>query len=380
MTAVVHGWTADGFEPVADAFRENFASRGEVGAAFAATVDGEPVVDVWGGVSDVRRGRPWTRDTITVVFSGTKGFVAVCLLMLIERGQLDLDAPVARYWPEFAASGKADILVRHVVSHTTGVPGLRSPVALEDVLADTMMASLLAEQEPFWPAGSTICYHALTYGWLCGELVRRIDGRSIGRFLRDEVAEPLALSLWIGLPADIEQRVSTLYRTSGTEPPPTVTPGFEAAADAINANPPVFEGDHPWWNTAQFHAAEIPGAGAIGTARSIARLYGCLARGGEIDGVRLLRGDTIAHGRSELARGNDACFPWPLAFGVGFALQTEAQEFGPPEDAFGHCGYGGSVHGCWPSLRAGFSYVPNDLRDDTERSDTILAALVHCLR
>lgn len=367
------GFVARGFEEVAREFERGLSERGEVGAAFAATLDGRPVVDLWGGVRNRETGEPWREDTLQLVFSGTKAFVAVCLLALVERGGLRLDDPVADHWPEFAAAGKAAVLVRHVMSHQAGLPGFRAPVSFEDLTDDVRMAELLAEQEPFWPPGARLCYHGLTYGWLCGELVRRIDGRSVGRFFAEEIARPLGLELWIGLPEAEEPRVSTLCR--GPEMPPEPSSCPEEITWALEDNPPAFTGEPTVWNRRAYHAAEIPGAGAIGTARSIARLYGCLARGGELDGVRILRPETIELGRACIVRGTDACRGWPLAFGVGFSLQTELMELGPPLSAFGHGGAGGSEHGAWPELRVGFSYAMNEMRDDLERSEALLAAL-----
>jgi CubicO group peptidase (beta-lactamase class C family) len=372
----VSGFAAEGFEPVRRAFEESFSSDGEVGAAFAAMLDGRPVVDLWGGAADLAANAPWREDTLQIVFSGTKGFVALCMLMLIERGQLDLEQPVARYWPEFAAAGKDGVLVRHVVSHEAGLPGFREPISHDDLVDDGRMAALLAAQAPFWPAGEHVCYHGVTYGWLCGELVRRVDGRSVGTFFAEEVAGPLGLELWIGLPEEHEPRVSVLAGSLASPPEPVE--GFEEAARLVAGNPPLFVGLPACWNSRAYHAAEIPGAGAIGTARSIARLYGCLAGGGELDGVRVLRPETVELGRC-LSRGTDACFGWPLAFGVGFALQNDERDFGPREGAFGHCGAGGSAHGAWPEAGVGFSYAMNELRDDMSRSGALLTALDEAL-
>lgn len=374
--AEVSGFVSEGFEAVADAFRENFDQRHDLGAAFAAVVDGRPVIDLWGGIADAESGRPWRADTLQLVFSGTKGFVAICLLMLIERGQLDLDAPVARYWPEFAAAGKEGVLVRHVVSHQAGLPAIDVRVGLDEIPDDVLMAGLLAEKEPVWGAGEAICYHGLTYGWLCGELVRRVDGRSVGRFFAEEIAAPLGLELWIGLAEELEPRVTTLRRVPG-EPlrfRPDVPPELRRALN----RPEIWEEPLPW-NTRAYHAAEIPGAGAIGTARAIARLYGCLARGGELDGVRLLFPETIELGRATLARGEDAAYGDESHFGVGFQLQTDFRTLGPPDDAFGHGGAGGSVHGAWRTERVGFSYAMNEMRDAGERSEALLSALHRAL-
>ena len=203
----VHGFVAAGFDVVAEEFERNFAERGELGAAFAAVRDGEPVVDLWGGVADRAAGRAWREDTLQVIFSGTKGLVAVCVLIAIERGLLELEAPVARYWPEF---GKEDIRVRDVVSHTARLPGIDEPVGIDQFADAALMTRLLERQAPSEDPRASLCYHAFTYGWLCGELIRRVDGRPIGRFFAEEVAAPLELELWIGLPDEYETRVSTI--------------------------------------------------------------------------------------------------------------------------------------------------------------------------
>jgi CubicO group peptidase (beta-lactamase class C family) len=353
---------AAGFEAVAEEFERTLADGS--GGAFAACVDGEPVVDVWGGVADHETGAPWREDTVQLIFSGTKGLVAVCLLLLIDRGALDLGAPVARYWPEFAAAGKEDVLVRHVVSHTAGLPGLRGGFRADDVLDGGPLAARLAAEEPFWKPGSRLAYHAFTYGWLCDELVRRTDGRTVGRFFADEVAAPLELELWIGLPPEQEGRVARLRLGEGfgLTLPEEPDPLAEALYGEFLVGP--FR-----WNEPAFHRAEVPAANAIGTARSIARLYGSLGR--------IVSAEVLRLGRRELARARCAITERPYAFGVGFELETELGALGPPASAFGHTGSGGSRHGAWPDERVGFSYAPTELlseADDT-RGRGILAAL-----
>jgi CubicO group peptidase (beta-lactamase class C family) len=381
----LEGFVAPGLEQVADEFRRNLVERDELGAAFAASRGSETLVDIWGGIADRESGRPWSHETLQVVFSGTKGFVAVCLLMLIERGLLDLDQPVAHYWPEFAAGAKDGILVRHAVSHTAGLPVVSTPLQPADILDPELVTALLAAQEPLSPPGAALHYHALTYGWLCGEIVRRVDGRTVGQFFADEVAAPLGLDLWIGLPAKHEARVSKLELAPDWGADPTnkssrVDKG--ALAALLRGNPAVFERDGFPWNAPSFHAAEIPGVSAIGTARSIARLYACLAAGGEIDGVRILEEETVWLGRTELSRGHEAVVDAPLAFGVGFELQTERSRLGRPREAFGHTGAGGSVHGAWPTERVGFSYAMNVMRDDSvdSRAQALLSALYEAVR
>jgi CubicO group peptidase (beta-lactamase class C family) len=371
------GAVSSGFETVADEFRRILDESPTSGAAFAAVAGGETLVDLWGGVADEGSGTPWREDTIQLVFSGTKGLVATCLLILLDRGSLSLDAPVSRYWPEFAAAGKQNVTVRQVVSHTAGVPGLRDGFRPADLLDGARMSERVAREAPYWPPGTELAYHALTYGWICDALVRRIDGRSLGRFFADEVAEPFGLELWIGLPPELEPRVARLAPASdfaityaGDEPEPLIETIFGGLLD------------QPFrWNEPEFHAAEIPAANAIGAARGIARLYGCLACGGELDGVRLVSKETVRIRRSELARGTCAVTGRPYAFGVGFELQTELARFGPPADAFGHTGSGGSSHGGWPEAGVGFSFAMNELwpeaRDD--RAMRLLSALAKAL-
>ena len=363
MSAAPEGFAAPGFERVAEEFERNFAERGEVGAAFAAYVDGVPVVDVWGGLADRNAGVAWRENTLVGVFSGTKGLVATCLLLLIERGQLELDAPVCQYWPEFAAEGKEQVLVGDVVSHRAGLAGLLTPVSIEEATDDVRMARLLAAQRPMATRSDGPRYHAVTFGWLCGELVRRVDGRSIGRFFAEEVAGKLELEAWIGLPERYEPRVALLERAEAfgsQQGGMVVTRETDEVAWSIWSNPPRFSEDGLAGNLQAWHAAEIPATNGIATARSLARLYGCLARGGELDGVRLLAPETLERGRRCLARGQDP-YLGEIAFATGFQLQTSELEMGPESDAFGHGGAGGSMHGAWPRLRVGFSYAPNQL-------------------
>jgi CubicO group peptidase (beta-lactamase class C family) len=243
---------------------------------------------------------------------------------------------------------------------------------MSELLDYERMTGLVAAQSPYWEPGSRLAYHALTYGWLCGELVRRISGRTVGAFFAEEVAEPLGLELWLGLPNDVEPRVARLRRAADYAPAAVGEP--DPLYSTVYENPAFLTGPEFPWNETRFHAAEIPGVNAIGTARSIARLYGVLARGGE----GLLAEETVRLGRTPLARGRCALSGQPYVFGVGFELQTELRTFGPPPDAFGHSGAGGSVHGAWPELRTGFSYAMNELRS-SERDDRarVLLAVVH---
>ena len=228
----IHGFVADGFAPVAEQFARNFTELGDVGAAFSVVRHGETVVDLWAGTA--APGRAWAEDTLQVIFSGTKGLTATCMLMLVDRGQLDLEKPVAHYWPEFAANGKERLLVRDIVSHHSGLPGItEGALAIDDLADDQAMEARLAAQPLSPDPNAYRCYHALTIGWLCGGVLRRIDGRSLGRFFADEVAGPLGLDIWIGLPEAQEPRVGTLQLASDWGPwDADLTPGAKGRSDA----------------------------------------------------------------------------------------------------------------------------------------------------
>ncbi len=382
---VARGFVAPGYEHVLEQFERNFTTRGDVGAAFAVCRGREMLVDLWGG-SSTPPDRPWTRDTLQLLFSGTEGLVATCLLVLIDRGELDLDAPVSSYWPEFGAAGKAQLTVAELVSHRARLPGVDASLAIDDVLDGAALAGRLAAQHQSDDPRAGGVYHALTYGWLCGGLVQSITGATIGELFAQHVARPLDLELWIGLPAAEEPRVSTLmygpHWGSGPQLDEAALANDPLLA-SVWANPMLFPAHELVWNRKDFHAAEIPGANGIGTARSMAQLYACLAAGGRRGDVELLSPATVALGRRELSRFVDPLTQEPMAYGAGFQLQTEMRRFGPPEDAFGHAGAGGSVHAAWPTQGVGVSYVMNELRDDPAgdpRTTALLDALHEALR
>lgn len=385
-TEIVHGYVAPGYEGVREAFAATLTLEGELGAAFAAYRDGLPLVDLWGGVADADSGRAWLRDTPLVIFSGTKGLAALCLLMLVDRGELDPAAPVSAYWPEFGVRRKDGIRVLEMVSHQARLPGIQLPLTHEDWLDDEHIAALLAGQGRDEDPRAADTYHALTYGWLCGELLRRVDGRSIGRFFAEEVAAPLDLDVWIGLPAEREDSLARLSYA----PPWELSEKWDASACDADpllrstwGNPPLFPAGSIPWNRPDLQRAEIPGAGGVATARSMATLYGCLASGGEVGGVRLLSERTLELGRRELVRRRDPLLEEPMSFAFGFQLQTELKKFGPPADAFGHGGAGGSIHCAWPGQRVGISYAMNVLRDADPvdpRSAALLEATYEALR
>jgi CubicO group peptidase (beta-lactamase class C family) len=367
-TPDVHGTCQPRFARVREAFAEGFRERGEIGAAVAVTLDGETVVDLWAGHADPRRTRPWTRETIVHLYSVTKGMTALCAHRLIERGALDLDAPVARYWPEFSQRGKHAISVRWLLSHRAGLPALRTPLAPETLYDWDAMCSALAAAEPCVPPGQ-LSYHPVTFGWLVGELVRRVDGRSLGRFFREEIAEPLGADLHIGLGPAEEKRAADI---TALEPPPELVAAFGSEAPA---GPPLLvlafvnpsgTGDH---NSPQHRRAEIPAINGHGSALALARIYGALARGGELDGVRLLAPAAIERARSQQARDMDTLMGVTVRMGLGYWLGQPGVPgfaFGPNEGAFGHPGAGGSLGFADPQARLGFGYVTNRMGSSIE--------------
>jgi CubicO group peptidase (beta-lactamase class C family) len=371
----VQGFVLPGYERVRDAFERNFTDGHEMGAAFTALVDSEIVISCWGGLADRASKRPWTQDTLAVIFSGTKGLVAACMLLLIDRGQLNLEDPVRRYWPEFAVNGKAAVTARDCLSHTARVPGLVRPTTIAEITDSTRMASVLADQALSDDPRAELVYHALTFGWLCDEMVRRTDGRSIAEFFADEFARPMSLDIWIGLPGNLEQRVAML------EPHPSWPADAEASSEArdplwwsVNANPPVFDQKHFPWNSREYHAAGIPAAGAIASAKSMAEFYAGLS------GV--ISPPVLEAARTTMAAGISALSGAETRFGVGFQLQV-GDRFGPATQAYGHVGAGGSVHGAWPDDHVAFSYVTNLLRDDEhshDRAHIVLDALYGAIR
>jgi CubicO group peptidase (beta-lactamase class C family) len=377
--ASISGVVAPGWEPVRDAFVENFTAREEVGAAVCVYRRGVPVVDLWGGLAHPVTQQPWAPDTIVLVYSMTKGVSAVCANLLIERGLLDPDAPVAKYWPEFAANGKAGIPVRWVLSHQAGLAVIDADVTLAEALSWTPVVDALAAQAPNWEPGTAHGYHMRSFGWLVGEIVRRIDGRTIGQFFAQEIAAPLGLDFWIGLPEAQEPRVASLV-----PPPPAFAELIRGLPDdlllgkAATGPSGLFMYDE-MWNQRALRAAELPSSNGVGDARSVARLYASLL--GEVDGVRTLQAATVAAASECQVRGPDRVILVDTAFGLGFMLPP-ALPAAVGSHAFGHGGAGGSVSFADPEADLAFAYVMNDLRfemDGDPRGESLVAAAYSCL-
>ncbi len=377
------GLVAPGFEGVRDAFVQNFAAHGEVGAACCVYRHGAPVVDLHAGIADRATGRPWQDDTLQLVFSATKGITATCILKLVESGAIDLDAPVARYWPEFAANGKAAIPVRWLLSHRAGLAAIEGTFTLDEALSWEPVVAALAAQAPLWEPGTRHGYHLRSYGWLLGELIRRVDGRTAGRFLADEIARPLGLDFWIGLPESEEPRVSAIVPP---EPPPPEVQEMMAklfapdtiAGRAFTGPSDLFHYD-TMWNRRALHAAELPSSNGIGSARALARLYASLV--GAVDGVRTLGEDTVARACEVQSDGPDVVLFLSTRFGLGYMLPPLLCPSAGP-DAFGHPGAGGSLAFADRRHGIGFAYVMNRMSLATAgdpRADALAAAVYRSL-
>ena len=356
----IHGTCKEGFEAVRDAFEQNFAEGLEVGAAAAVTVDGESVVDIWAGDAGPN-GDPWERDTIVNVYSTTKTMAATAMLALADRGELDFDAPVCQYWPEFAQNGKEGVLVRHVMSHTAGLPGYVPPVTAADLYDLDAIAAQLAAQELWWEPGTKSGYHAVTQGNLEGEIMYRITGKRMADWFRDEIAEPLGADFWMSLPASEDHRMGELI-------PPVVLPGdlemngVKVEMDSVCAQTLMsclLDATEP--QTREWRDAEIPAAGGIGNARSIARIHSMLACGGEVDGVRIMSEAGARKALEEQIDNVDDVLYMRLRHGIGFARDLEGWVTSPNPNHMFWGGWGGSIALVDFDARASVAYVMNSM-------------------
>jgi CubicO group peptidase (beta-lactamase class C family) len=352
----IHGRTEPDFEPVTDAFVANFTDRGDIGAAVCVYHRGVPVVDLWAGYAEHETARAWERDTLQLVFSTTKAVTATCIHLLVERGVLDLDERVATYWPEFAAAGKADIPLHWVLSHQAGLAAVTGEVDLDDVLGWHGVVEAISSQAPVWEPGTAHGYHARSFGWILGEVVRRVTGRSLGRFFAEEIAGPNDLDFFIGLPASELPRVARTY-------PPVVEPEVKELMDSfmgsdtllgqVLAGPSNLFAYDDRWNQPEMLAAEMPSSNGVGTARAIARMLAALI--GEVDGRRILAADTVERATEVRASGPDHVIGVPMSYGLGYMTPPP---FCPP-GSFGHAGAGGSLALADPELDWAMGYVMN---------------------
>jgi len=371
----VDGTCKKGFERVAEAFQKNFAEHGEVGASVCLTVGGDTVVDLWGGVADPKTGRPWARDTVGIVFSCTKGATALCAHLLASRGKLDIDAPVTELWAEFGQRGKEHVTTRMMLDHSSAVPALREKVKDDGPYDWSYMTERLAAEEPFWTPGTRNGYHGFTFGWTVGEMVRRASGKSLGAFFQDEIAQPLGLDFWIGLPEAIEPRVAPILPYAYKREQ-SVTPFLRDLGDRQSTAALFYFNVGAWRiggaNTRAGHAAEIGAANGITNARGLAGMYAPLA----IGGGKLVDARTLTRmGEVSMATHDDATLRIPTRFALGFMKSMDnrrrslgAEIFGPDIDsvilgsaAFGHVGAGGSLGFADPAAGLSFGYTMNQM-------------------
>ncbi|WP_433547259.1 serine hydrolase domain-containing protein [Streptomyces sp. CA-294286] len=376
----VQGTVTAGFEPVRDAFVRNFRHRGDRGAAVAVYRHGRKVVDLWGGTRDVESGVPWALDTAQVVRSAGKGVAAAVPLLLHQRGQIDLDAPVGTYWPEFKAAGKERVLVRHLLSHRAGVPVLDRPLTPAEARDGESGARAVAAQAPAWKPGTDHGYHAQTYSFLVAELVRRVTGRTIGRWVAEEIARPLGLDFWIGLPQEESHRVGRIAPVEE----PAAEGGLklrpkravsDAYADPASLTRRAFGAIDPLpdENDPAYRAAELPASGAISTARALARCYAAMI-GPVDDGPRLFAPATLTLARTEESSGPDRVLVVNTRFGLGFMLHGSASPLLGP-GSFGHPGRGGSLGFADPESGIALGYVTNGLRQGVTADPRALALI-----
>ncbi len=375
MTDPIHvqGQCQPRFEALRQLFAANIASGADLGASLAVTLDGEFVVDLWGGWADEARTRPWAADTVTNVWSTTKMMTSLTALLLVDRGELDLDAPVARYWPEFGAAGKSGIPLRHLMSYNSGVSGWAQPVTMADLCDREKTTALLAAQAPWWQPGSGSGYHALNYGHLVGEVVRRITGQSLGAFFSQQIAQPLGADFHIGLPA------SEFGRVSNVVPPPPLPFDFSALDPASvmfkTLSNPLPDASASW--TDGWRQAEIGAANGQGNARSAARIQSVLAGGGEVDGIRLLSPRTIDKIFEVQSHGVDLVLGVPIKMGVGYGLPMPELPYIPEGKVCFWGGWGGSLVIVDCDRRMTFSYVMNKMAPGVMGGENV-AGLAAC--
>ena len=373
------GFCDDRFAAVAEEFEKNLAERGDIGASFACTIDGEFVIDLWGGHKDTEKTQPWEEDTVCNVYSTTKTMTFLCALILADRGELDLQAPVAQYWPEFATNGKEAVKVSHFLCHAAAVPGLSRVFEAEELYDWEKVCADLAAQEPWWEPGTRSGYHAITQGYLIGEIVRRITGKTIGTFFRENVAEPLSADFHIGVDPSVFPRVSDLH------PDPEAAGGIGLQMDADSITGRVFGSTNlpaGSVNSDGWRKAEIPAANGHGNARSVVRAQSALANNGSAFGVELLSPQGCARAREVQIESTDAVLGFPIRFAMGYAYGNPLLPVTPNANAIWWAGAGGSTIVIDEDNRMCFSYVMNQMKAamvGDERSGSLTRALYGAL-
>jgi CubicO group peptidase (beta-lactamase class C family) len=370
-SAIVHGHCEPEFERVRAALGETLTSGAEVGVALAVYVDEHAVVDLWAGHTDAARTRPWERDTIVNLYSVGKAVTAICALRLVDAGMLDLDAPVARYWPEFAQAGKAQLPVRYLLTHQAALPAIARALPSGAWSDWDLMTEALAAQAPWWEPGAGHGYHVNMPGFLIGEVVRRITGKTLGTYLRESLAGPAGVDFFVGFGPELDGRCADVL-------PPPATPEGDELRRMLSVNPAMLSGPALMRfnayrnppdlsgtgiiNTRAWRAAEVPSTNGHGNARAVARLYSALAGDGELDGVHVLSPELVARAAAQQVYGDDLILQRPTRFGLGFQLTMPARPLGPNPRAFGHFGNGGSLGFADPDAHLAFGYAMNQGR------------------
>lgn len=379
----IHGTVAPGFEGVQKAFEAAFQGRPTMGAALAIRHHGEPVVDLWGGIADERSGAAWESDTLGVVFSCTKGLMSILAARLVHEGRLDYDAPVATYWPEFAAAGKQAVQVKHLLAHRAGLSAPRESLSVDDILDWDTVTARLAAQEPLWEPGTGYVYHTITHGWLIGEVIRRVTGLTVGQHFAATIARPLGVDAWIGLPPTLHDRVAHLQvgptladlaaQQTAAQSEGVIDWGYQAATLG-GALPLALVGEDEGLNDRRIREAEIPGAGGIATARGLAAIWSATIE--TTEGIRLLDDATVLAATRVQSEGPpvfEAPGPWSR-WGMGFQLDSEARRY-VTDRGFGHDGAGGQVSFADPAVGIGFAFMTNQMEAVDARGTAIVDAL-----
>ena len=381
MSIIVHGSVAAGFETLADAFEHAFAGRPEMGAGLYILVDGKCVADLWGGVADARSGRAWLKETPTTIFSCTKGLMSILAARLVQDGRLDYDAPVSDYWPEFASAGKDTVTVGQALAHQAGLSAPRADLSEDDIVDWDRVTAILAAQEPLWPLGTGYQYHALTHGWLAGEIIRRVTGMSVGAHFREVITGPLGVDAWIGLPDDLADRVAhirvsppliDLWAEESRKPAPNWPYKAMTLGDAL---PVDLVSESGGFNKQRIRAAEIPGAGGIANAEALATMWSATVT--PTKGVKLLNADVVAQSTRTQSEGRPVFGGEPpySRWGYGFQLDSEARRY-LGDGCFGHDGAGGQVGFADPARQIGFGFVTNWMMGpEDQRATSIIEAL-----
>lgn len=386
---MVSGTVARGFEKVRDVFEENFRSEDELGACFAAYKDGEKVVDLWGGHKDRDKQTPWTQDTLINVWSTTKGMAALTIARLVDRGLIDYDAPMIKYWPEFGAHGKDKVTVAQALSHQAGVSAVDAPITIEDYFDAPRMAQLIAETKPLWEPGTRNGYHALTYGWITGELALRVTGKTLGTVFKEEFADPLGTDVFIGLPESEEHRVAEQvgpHDYKPKAPEKLKAPSDDASMEVkTRFRTMLLSPEYPEAsNLRAWRAAEIPSAGGQANANGLAKVFATAACGGVLDGRTYLSPEIIKHMTTAQATNGleDINLEMPIPWACGFLPNLGGVALGPNEATYGHAGWGGSLAAADPDERLSFAYAMNRMRSNLAadpRPLGLIAALYDCL-